>query len=274
MDMETSPLFPRGRTGYLSIQGAGKTYNPGPEATVALRNLSFEVSSGEFVSILGASGCGKSTLLMMVAGLELITAGRISVGGEAVLRPRPDVGIIFQDATLLPWQTALQNVLFPIEIMRRSVAEYRPKAEELLALVGLQDFMQKKPAQLSGGMRQRVAICRALVHNPSLLLLDEPFSALDAITRDELNVVLLEIWERYQQTAVFVTHSIREAVYLSDRVIVLGGRPAGVIADLRVPFARPRPFSVGDTLEFNQICAMLREKIADGHRQQHQARAA
>ena len=274
MDMETSPLFPRGRTGYLSIQGAGKTYNPGPEATVALRNLSFEVSSGEFVSILGASGCGKSTLLMMVAGLESITAGRISVGGEAVLRPRPDVGIIFQDATLLPWQTALQNVLFPIEIMRRSVAEYRPKAEELLALVGLQDFMQKKPAQLSGGMRQRVAICRALVHNPSLLLLDEPFSALDAITRDELNVVLLDIWERYQQTAVFVTHSIREAVYLSDRVIVLGGRPASVIADLRVPFARPRPFSVGDTVEFNQICAMLREKIADGHRQQHQARAA
>jgi NitT/TauT family transport system ATP-binding protein len=274
MDPETSPSPSRGRPGYLSIQGAGKTYNPGREATVALRNVSFEVGGGEFVSILGASGCGKSTLLMMVCGLEPITAGRIFIGGEAVARPRPDVGIIFQDATLLPWQTALQNVLFPIEIMRRSVAEYHPKALELLALVGLKDFMHKKPAQLSGGMRQRVAICRALVHNPSLLLLDEPFSALDAITRDELNVALLDIWERYQQTAVFVTHSIREAVYLSDRVIVLGGRPAGVIADVQVPFTRPRPFSIGDTLEFNEICAMLRGKIADGHRQQHQAKAA
>jgi NitT/TauT family transport system ATP-binding protein len=274
MDPETSPSPSRGRPGYLSIQGAGKTYNPGREATVALRNVSFEVGGGEFVSILGASGCGKSTLLMMVCGLEPITAGRIFIGGEAVARPRPDVGIIFQDATLLPWQTALQNVLFPIEIMRRSVAEYHPKALELLALVGLKDFMHKKPAQLSGGMRQRVAICRALVHNPSLLLLDEPFSALDAITRDELNVALLDIWERYQQTAVFVTHSIREAVYLSDRVIVLGGRPAGVIADVQVPFTRPRPFSIGDTLKFNEICAMLRGKIADGHRQQHQAKAA
>jgi NitT/TauT family transport system ATP-binding protein len=274
MRPDTSPQRSRGRPGYLSIQGAGKTYNPGREATVALRNVSFEVGSGEFVSILGASGCGKSTLLMMVSGLEPITAGRVLIGGEAVSRPRPDVGIIFQDATLLPWQTALQNVLFPIEIMRRSIAEYRPKAEELLALVGLQDVMHKKPAQLSGGMRQRVAICRALVHNPSLLLLDEPFSALDAITRDELNVALLDIWERYQQTAVFVTHSIREAVYLSDRVIVLGGRPAGVVADVQVPFARPRPFSIGDTMEFNQICATLRGNIADGHRRQQQARAA
>ena len=264
MDMETSPLFPRGRTGYLSIQGAGKTYNAGPEATVALRNLSFEVSSGEFVSILGASGCGKSTLLMMVAGLESITAGRISVGGEAVLRPRPDVGIIFQDATLLPWQTALQNVLFPIEIMRRSVAEYRPKAEELLALVGLQDFMQKKPAQLSGGMRQRVAICRALVHNPSLLLLDEPFSALDAITRDELNVVLLDIWERYQQTAVFVTHSIREAVFLSDRVIVMGLTPGRIVEEFAIDLERPRTFAIETHPHFNELIHEIRESISRG----------
>jgi len=257
---------PRGQAGYLSVRGARKVYNPGRDAIAVLRDVSFDVTSGEFVSILGASGCGKSTLLMMAAGLESITSGEIAIGGEPVRKPRPDVGIIFQDATLLPWETALRNVLFPIEIMRRSVAEYLPKAEELLALVGLGGFMHMKPSQLSGGMRQRVGICRALIHNPSLLLLDEPFSALDAITRDELNVALLEIWERYHQTALFVTHSIREAVYLSDRVIVLGGRPAGVAADIRIPFARPRPFSVGDTLEFNQICAVLREHIASGHK--------
>jgi len=264
--MTTSPPVPRGQAGYLSIRGVGKVYNPGRDPITALRNVSFDVTSGEFISILGASGCGKSTLLMMAAGLESITSGHITVGGEPVRKPRQDVGIIFQDATLLPWETALKNVLFPIEIMRRSVAEYRPKAEELLSLVGLDGFMHKKPSQLSGGMRQRVGICRALIHNPSLLLLDEPFSALDAITRDELNVALLEIWERYHQTALFVTHSIREAVYLSDRVIVLGGRPASVVADMRIPFARPRPFSVGDTLEFNQICATLREHIASGHK--------
>jgi NitT/TauT family transport system ATP-binding protein len=259
MDMETSPLFPRGRTGYLSIQGAGKTYNPGPDATVALRNLSFEVSSGEFVSILGASGCGKSTLLMMVAGLESITAGRISVGGEAVLRPRPDVGIIFQDATLLPWQTALQNVLFPIEIMRRSVAKYRPKAEELLALVGLQDFMQKKPAQLSGGMRQRVAIARALLTRPAMLFLDEPFSALDALTRDQMNVLLQHVQTSESVTTLLITHSITEAIFCADRVLVMSGRPGAIMDDIRVPFERPRRLAIRETTEFTAIGRRIRE---------------
>jgi NitT/TauT family transport system ATP-binding protein len=249
----------------LAVQDAGKIYGRGGDAVEALRGVSFAVTSGQFISVLGASGCGKSTLLMMMAGLETVTSGSIRIGAERVVKPRQDVGIIFQDATLLPWQTAMENVLFPIEIMRRRTSDYQRKAEELLQLVGLGEFMHKKPRQLSGGMRQRVAICRALVHDPSLLLMDEPFSALDAITRDELNVVLLDIWERYHQTAIFVTHSIREAVYLSDRVIVLGGKPATMIEDLDIPFARPRPFSVGDTLEFNQICAHLRGRIAAGH---------
>ncbi len=231
----------------------------------ALRNVTFDVPARQFVSLLGASGCGKSTLLMMIAGLEHVSAGRISVGGQAVVKPRSDVGIIFQDATLLPWATTMANIMFPIEIMRRPPAEYEERARELLRLVGLEGAEGKKPRQLSGGMRQRVAICRALVHNPSLLLMDEPFSALDAITRDELNVALLDIWERFHQTAIFVTHSIREAVYLSDRVVVLGGKPASVIEDLEIPFERPRHVEIGDTPEFNRICAHLRAKIAVGH---------
>jgi NitT/TauT family transport system ATP-binding protein len=257
-DPGSSPAF-------LSIDRAGKTYRAEPEAVEALRNVTFDVPARQFVSLLGASGCGKSTLLMMIAGLEHVSAGRISVGGQAVVKPRSDVGIIFQDATLLPWATTMANIMFPIEIMRRPPAEYEERARELLRLVGLEGAEGKKPRQLSGGMRQRVAICRALVHNPSLLLMDEPFSALDAITRDELNVALLDIWERFHQTAIFVTHSIREAVYLSDRVVVLGGKPASVIEDLEIPFERPRHVEIGDTPEFNRICAHLRAKIAVGH---------
>jgi NitT/TauT family transport system ATP-binding protein len=260
--------------GYLTVRGIQKIYNPGPGAIEALRNVSFDVAGRQFVSILGASGSGKSTLLMMVAGLETITAGSIAIANEPIRKPRPDVGIIFQDPTLLPWLTALQNVLFPIEIMRRPVDRYRAKAKDLLAMVGLKDFMHNKPRQLSGGMRQRVAICRALVHDPALLLMDEPFSALDAITRDELNIALLDIWDRYHQTALFVTHNIRESVFLSDRVIVLGGRPASVVADVEIPFPRPRDFSIGETLEFNRICGFLRERIAAYHGQPARTLAA
>jgi NitT/TauT family transport system ATP-binding protein len=256
---------PTPASSFLSIERAGKTYGAGTEALEALRGVTFDVPARQFVSLLGASGCGKSTLLMMIAGLEGVSAGRISVGGQAVAKPRPDVGIIFQDATLLPWATAIENIMFPIEIMRRRTTDYEARARELLRMVGLEGAEGKKPRQLSGGMRQRVAICRALIHNPSLLLMDEPFSALDAITRDELNVALLEIWERFHQTAIFVTHSIREAVYLSDRVIVLGGKPAGVIEDMPIPFDRPRSVEIGDTPEFNRICAHLRGKIAVGH---------
>ena len=256
---------------FLSIEHAGKTYGSGSEALEALRGVTFDVPARQFVSLLGASGCGKSTLLMMIAGLEPASVGRISVGGQAVTKPRPDVGIIFQDATLLPWASALENIMFPIEIMRRRPADYEARARELLRLVGLEGAEGKKPRQLSGGMRQRVAICRALIHNPSLLLMDEPFSALDAITRDELNVALLDIWERFHQTAIFVTHSIREAVYLSDRVVVLGGKPAGVIEDMPIPFERPRTVEIGDTPEFNRICAHLRAKIAVGHAAQRSA---
>jgi NitT/TauT family transport system ATP-binding protein len=192
-----------------------------------------------------------------------MSSGSIEIAGQMVRRPRRDVGIIFQDPTLLPWKTAVENVLFPIEIFGLSLREHRPRAEALLELVALSDAMHLRPRQLSGGMRQRVAICRALISAPAVLLMDEPFSALDAITRDELNVMLLDIWERYHQTAFFVTHSIREAVFLSDRVVVLGGSPGQIVADVTIPFERPRLPTIGETPTFNKICGELRTAIAD-----------
>jgi NitT/TauT family transport system ATP-binding protein len=249
----------------MRIDGVRKIYAGRGERLEALREISFDVRRHEFISILGASGCGKSTLLMMIAGLEPISGGGIVIDGQPVSRPRRDVGVIFQDATLLPWKTALENVLLPIEVFGHPVRHFRARAESLLELVGIQHAMHKKPRQLSGGMRQRVSICRALVHEPAVLLMDEPFSALDAITRDELNVELLRIWDRYHQTVLFVTHSIREAAFLSDRVIVLGGRPGRMLVDMPMPFARPRDLSIGETVEFNRICSELRHYVATGH---------
>ena len=246
---------------YVKVTGVRKVFNPGPAQIEAVASLSFDARSGDFVSILGPSGCGKSTLLMMVGGLEQPTQGSIHVAGEVVSGPRLKTGIIFQDATVLPWKSVMENVLYPVRIQRRPLAEYRERATELLRTVGLLEFQDKRPHQLSGGMKQRTAICRALVTDPDLLLMDEPFSALDAITRDELNVVLLDIWQRHHKTALFVTHSIREAVFLSDRILVMGKRPARIIADVTVPFARPREVHVQESVEFTRLCALLRGQI-------------
>jgi NitT/TauT family transport system ATP-binding protein len=249
----------------ITGRSVSKTYGLGRSTFEALRGVDFSVQEGEFVALLGPSGCGKSTLLMMVAGLEPISDGSIEVGGKPVVGPRQDIGVIFQDATLLPWKTALDNVLFPIDMMRRPRASYLDRASELLRGMGMEAAMRRKPAQLSGGMRQRVAICRALVSDPEILLMDEPFSALDAITRDELNIMMLELWERYHKTAIFVTHSIREAVLLADRVLVMGGSPSAIIEDRRIPFARPRDVALGETTEFNAICHELRLLITVAH---------
>jgi len=232
------------------------------------------VPRGQFVAILGPSGCGKSTLLMMCGGLEAITAGSSSIDGTPMTGPRTSIGVIFQDSTLLPWKTVLDNVMFPIQLLRRSRREHRERARELLNLVGLSGFENHKPHQLSGGMRQRAAICRALVYDPDILLMDEPFSALDAITRDEMNDALLDIWSRYTKTALFVTHSIREAVYLADRVLVMNRRPATVVADVTIPLGRPRDPSVGETPLFNEICGQLRGMIEHSHRSVRQVAAA
>jgi NitT/TauT family transport system ATP-binding protein len=246
---------------YINVDRVSKVYG-GRGGVEAVSNVSFAVEAGRFVSILGPSGCGKSTLLMMLAGLEPMSGGTIEIGGAPVAGPRTDVGMIFQDATLLPWLTVLQNVLFPIRILKRDPAAYRDRALQLLEMVGLADFAHHKPSQLSGGMRQRAAICRAFIHDPHLLLMDEPFSALDAITRDEMNVALHDIWQRYHKTGIFITHSIREAVFLSDRVLVMTRRPSTVVCDIAIPFERPRHLSIGETPEFNRICRLLRESIA------------
>jgi len=246
---------------YVSVSKISKVFATRQGAVEALAEVSFGVAEGEFVAILGPSGCGKSTLLMMCGGLETASSGRIAIAGTEVSGPRDSVGIMFQDPTLLPWMTVLDNVLFPIRILGRPLRDHLDRARELLDIAGLGGFELSKPHQLSGGMRQRVAICRALVYDPAILLMDEPFSALDALTRDEMNVALLDVWERNRKTALFVTHSIREAVLLADRVIVMSRRPGTIIEDLRVPFVRPRDFSLGGTPEFNGICEHLRSLI-------------
>jgi NitT/TauT family transport system ATP-binding protein len=259
---------------YVTVSNLRKVYRTGAETVEAVSSVSFTVPQGQFVAILGPSGCGKSTLLMMVGGLETVTSGSIEIGGTPMTGPRTSIGVMFQDPTLLPWKSALDNVLFPIRVLKRPLEEYRARARALLEMVGLQDFAAKKPQQLSGGMRQRVAICRALVYDPELLLMDEPFSALDAITRDEMNEALLDIWQRYTKTALFVTHSIREAVLLADRVLVMTRRPATIVEDLEIPFARPRDMSIGDTPAFNGICSHLRAKIERGNGLGHRIAAA
>jgi NitT/TauT family transport system ATP-binding protein len=259
---------------YVELAEVSKIYRNGTaDAVEAVSLASFSVPRGQFVALLGPSGCGKSTLLMMVGGLEPVTSGHIAIGGEPMIRPRDSIGIMFQDATLLPWKSALDNVLFPIRVLKRQQDAYRDAARQLLKRVGLDGFMHKRPHELSGGMRQRVAICRALVYDPELLLMDEPFSALDAITRDEMNELLLDLWEQYTKTALFVTHSIREAVFLADRVLVMTRRPATIVEDLTIPFARPRPMSIGETPEFNEICGHLRARIEEGHQRERGGRA-
>ncbi|MCZ8311324.1 MAG: ABC transporter ATP-binding protein [Magnetospirillum sp.] len=250
---------------FIRVRDVAKTYVAGATEVEAVARVAFDVAEGQFVSILGPSGCGKSTLLMMCAGLEAASDGTIEIAGRPVVGPRREFGLIFQDATLLPWKTSLENVLFPIRMMKRDPAQYRDRAEALLRQVGLGDFLHKRPSELSGGMRQRVAICRALIHDPELLMMDEPFSALDAITRDEMNEALARIWETQRKTGLFVTHSIREAVFLADRVLVMSGRPSTIALDFQVPFARPRDPALVETPEFAKICAMLKRTIEAGY---------
>jgi len=245
----------------VSIAALKKTFGD----LEAIRHLSFDVGDGEFLSVLGPSGCGKSTLLMMVAGLIDPTAGEIRIQGARVTGPRREIGVVFQSPVLLPWRTVLQNVLFPIELLKLPRPHYRRRAMELLRMAKIDEFAGVLPRQLSGGMRQRVAICRALVHDPNILLMDEPFSALDAITRDEMAVELQRIWQVNRKTVIFVTHSIREAAFLSDRVVVMGRRPATIIDELEIELPRPRPIAVTEDETFNRLVRHLRKAIEASH---------
>ena len=216
----------------IVLDHVAKTFvTRGGEEVAAMADVSLEVGRNEFVCLVGPSGCGKSTLLRLVAGLVAPTGGTVSIGGTAVTEPRDDTGIVFQAPTLLPWASILDNVLFPLDMMGKLDAAGRERARELLALVGLAGFEGKYPRELSGGMQQRAGICRALVHDPDILLMDEPFGALDALTREELTIELMRIWQERPKTILFVTHSIPEAVLLADRVVVMSARP-GRIAEI------------------------------------------
>jgi len=246
---------------HVHVKDLRKTYKTRGDEIAAIHAVDMDVSEGEFVSILGPSGCGKSTLLMAVGGLLPITGGSIEISGEPVSGPRKDTGVVFQSPVLMPWRSIRRNVLFPIESLGWPLADYHSRAGELLEMAGIAGFADNYPTELSGGMQQRVAICRALIHNPSLLLMDEPFSALDAMTRDLMNQELLRLWEEFKKTVLFVTHSIREAVYLSDRVFVMSQRPAVISHVKRIDLPRPRTLSIEETPEFNAYVAELRRAI-------------
>jgi NitT/TauT family transport system ATP-binding protein len=225
----------------IRLEHVDKTYRTRRGDLVhAIADVTLEVGDNEFVVLVGASGCGKSTLLKLVAGLIPATRGTVHIRGEAVREPFPDVGFVFQQPVLLPWRSVLDNVLFSVEMLGLEPHLYRKQAGDLLELTGLGGFETKYPRELSGGMQQRVAICRALLPDPSLLLMDEPFGALDAMTREEMSLELLRIWDERRKTILFVTHSIPEAILLADRVVVMTPRPGRIARVLPIELPRPR----------------------------------
>lgn len=245
----------------IEYDGVGKIYNSSDDAVVALEEVTFHVAEGEFVTVVGRSGCGKSTLLKITSGLLPVTAGAVRVAGAPVRGPLTNIGVVFQAPVLLAWRKALDNVLLQIEARGLNVAAYRERALELLELTGLKGFEGKYPNELSGGMQQRVSISRALVHDPPLLLMDEPFGALDAITRDEMNLELLRIWQKAKKTLLFITHSIPEAVFLGDRVVVMTPRPGKVAEIIPIDLPRPRVTGVRDDPKFIGYVRKIRERL-------------
>jgi NitT/TauT family transport system ATP-binding protein len=243
----------------LSIEAVNLTYATSRGPLEALKALSFDVAAGEFVSILGPSGCGKSTLLKLVTGLIDPTAGTIRLAGDPVRGPRREVGIVFQQPTLLPWKTVIENVLVPIRAMGMDVGAKRAVALELLDMMKLGKFARHYPSELSGGMQQRVGIARCLIHDPTLLLMDEPFAALDALTRESMMDELQRIWTATRKSVLFITHSIPEAVYLSDRIIVLSPRPGRVLHTLNVDLPRPRTLDTMSDPRFAALSRQLRQ---------------
>jgi NitT/TauT family transport system ATP-binding protein len=247
----------------LTVETLNKTYISQGSQTPALVDINLRIAEGEFVCLLGPSGCGKSTLLKIIAGLIPASSGRIAINGKAVSGPGPERAVVFQDYALFPWMTVRDNVEFGLEARKLPAVERREVSSRLLKVVGLSDFADRFPHQLSGGMKQRVSIARALAVDPSLLLMDEPFGALDAQTRQLLQDELLRIWREYRKTVVFVTHSIEEAIYLSDRIVVMTARPGRVKQIVMVPEPRPRDMaSVDMNQRQREVRAVLGEEIA------------
>jgi NitT/TauT family transport system ATP-binding protein len=227
----------------LAVSAVGLTYRTSSGPVEALRGISFDVREGEFVTVVGPSGCGKSSLLRLILGLERATRGSLAVDGREIAGPSRGVGAVFQSPVLLPWRTIEENVLLPVDVMKLDRNEATERARALLKMAGLDDFGTKYPYELSGGMQHRASIVRALVHDPKLLIMDEPFAALDAITREQMATELQRIWMDRRKTVVFITHSIGEAVFLSDRIIVMSARPGRIMAVFDNPAARPRSFA-------------------------------
>ena len=243
----------------IEIAHASKTFESRDgEFVPALADASLSIGRNEFLAVVGPSGCGKSTLLRLVAGLISPSGGVICIDGQVVDAPRDDIGIVFQAPTLLPWANVLSNVLFPLKILGGLDDAARLRALALLELAGLAGFEAKMPRELSGGMQQRVAICRALVHDPRILLMDEPFGALDALTREEMSLELLRIWAEQPKTIIFVTHSVPEAVLLADRVVVMSARPGRITDIVDVALPRPRSFDQESSMEFNRCAQRIR----------------
>ncbi len=243
----------------IAVQRLSKSYATRTEPVVALDSIDFAIGDGEFVAVVVPSGCGKSTLLKILAGLSPASSGSAFLRGTPIVGPRRDIGVVFQSPVLFPWRSVLDNVMLPADVQHLDRPRHQRAARELLALVGLAGFERRYPWELSGGMQQRVSIVRALIHDPALLLMDEPFGALDAMTRDDMALELLRIWgesdlERDQRkTVLFVTHSIGEAVFLSDRVVVMSARPGRIAADLRIDLPRPRTVEARASEAFGKL---------------------
>jgi NitT/TauT family transport system ATP-binding protein len=249
-------------TAILKLAQVGMTYRARSGRRVqALDDVTLAVREGEFLSIVGPSGCGKSTLLKILGRIVASTSGGIEFRGQSLLKPTPDIGICFQQAMLFPWRTVEQNVLMPIEMLGRSTAKYRDSARELIELVGLKGFETAYPRELSGGMQQRAAIARALITDPPLLLMDEPFSALDAMTREELAMEILRIKQERNKTVVFVTHSIPESILLSDRVVVMATKPGRIDQIVDIDLPKSRTMSMVSTPEFGRYADFVRERV-------------
>jgi NitT/TauT family transport system ATP-binding protein len=246
----------------IEIAGLSKTFVTEDGPFDALSDINLSVARGEFLAVVGPSGCGKSTLMRCIAGLETLTEGSVSVEGRPVREPPRQMGVVFQRDILLDWRTVIDNVTLVAEFRRRDMRELRPRADQLLARFGLEQFRNRHPWELSGGMRQRVAICRALLDDPELLLMDEPFGALDALTRDDLNLELARLWQETKKTIVFITHGISEAVFLADRVVVMARNPGRIVKTVNIDLPRPRRLAARETEQFGGYVAAVRSELA------------
>jgi NitT/TauT family transport system ATP-binding protein len=248
----------------LAVEGASKFYQTRTGQVHALDSYSMAVKEGELVCVLGPSGCGKSTLLWSMAGLHGLSGGRVLLDGQTVTRPHPQIAMVFQEANLLPWRNLIRNIELPFELKRLDPDKHRARIDGLLRQVGLEGFKNKYPRELSGGMQQRASIVRSLSVDPSVLLMDEPFGALDAFTRDEMNLLIQQIWMETGKTIVFITHNIAEAIFLADRIFVMSPRPGRLSRTFEIAFPRPRPLGLTTTPAFIEIVGEIKASIDHG----------